>query len=681
MTVLNQKRNMPFQSDRYIRDKQISNLLQALFLSDVIESEKAFDGLCFYFNEHDIKVVCSQLAYRHGMEGMYWLIRYLVTIQCPMAFEKLFSLLESDDETIREAVCLGIKKLPVDIQAEFLLKNLSSDKKEAVYFAVSQLGELKIQRAVGPLLSHLAEKNDKQLQLTILNALGKIRAARSFFAVEQLTYSDNKKIRQAAFMAVGAFAATHGTMVIKRCLTSENSDVRKIAYLTILRSGKENAEKYVVSGLAQEQDIKLKLDILITIREIKSYQLFSAVLSMATQDPSLTLRTMAASAIRRVKSVRMRGWILREIHSEKKSPREFLLRLLSEYTEAIAIQAEFEKILTHSQDQVIKLIALDAIGYGLCHTARPLLLEMVKRNDDFSYAAAVSLSRMLTLEDFSIVEQILQLDHKEHSLTIQIFLNFLLCLPKGKVLPDTIAGKVNQLTNSDNISIRYLAVKCYAEVWQERELKKYFGIAALDKHVDIRKVAFRAMADHLSEKPYSLVTILSLGLKNPRFFLLCSRLFKTVYMRNTENFQLILQYLLQRINYFQDHPQEGRLLDDVRLMSLIRNLIVKEKFLFFELWREQSWNKRNLFILIKILNATPLGELNGLDVDFMAQQFKDAALETKCEFLRFFANLSNRGPAVEKIIFEALTAEQDAVLRKEITSVLKTWMTRSLTYS
>jgi len=671
-------KNPIFKTEKHLREQQIRSFISCLFLSDTAENEKAFESLCLYFHDDDIVLIYDQLTHHRGMEGVYWLVRYLVAIQCPLGFEKLFYLLESGYETVREVVGSGIKKLPTGIQAEFLIPRLHSAQREAVYFAIFQLGELKIRLAVKFLLSLLKESADEQMQVVILEALAKIKDPRAFEPIEQMTYSARAKVSQAALLAMGAFASLQTTRVIKRCIVSNNIQVRKIAYLAVLRCGQEKTEDTIVQGLTQETDEQFKKDILVAVRAIKSYPLFAKILNIALEDRAVAIRRMAQSALRRVKSPQISGWIRQELRKREGRSQELLLRLLADYTQDVLIWRTFKEILDSNQGHVSKLIALDALSRVDSAATRQFLIGIIEQNNPFAYAAAISLSHILGRDPWSVIGDMLSLDIKEMSSIIQIFLNFLLCLPEGLSMPSEIEDHVKRLKTAENNAIRYLAVKCYMRTSQETKLEDYLRIVTTDNEGDVRKVALQEITRLLNEKPLGLITILSLGLRKIKFFASMSRIFKAVYVRDKENLESILNCLLDWINYYQDHPQEGRLLDDVRLMSLVRNVIEKEQSLFFELFSEQPWTERNLQLLLKILNTTSLDKLKDMNVDFMAKQFHGVSKETKCEFLKFFANLPMRNPKIEEIIFESLTTEEDTVLRKEITSALKAWVAKSL---
>lgn len=668
-------------SDRQLRDQQILNLMADLLVSNVQKNEKAFDSLCLCFNPQDIEFIYNQLTHRRGREGRYWLIRYLAVIQCPGGFKKLFTLLEDGDESTREAACLGVKKIVPGVQVAFLVKQLHSAKRDVVCFAIHQLGELKARPAVKSLLSLLAESKDEYIQTAILEALAKIKDVRALERIEEFTYSSHHKVQQAAFLAMGAFASLASAKVINRCQTSNNAEVRRIAYLSGLRFGGVSAEKSIVEGLTHEKDERLKMDILVALRAIKSHPLFLKILNLAIDDPSVSIRTMARSVLRRVKSQRILKWLREKLRTANGGRREWLLRLLVDYSQDVFIQREFRKILACSPDPVSRLIALEALSGMDSLEIRQLLVKIIKEDNPFSYAAAISLSRVLTLEHGPVVDDMLSLDIRKMSPIIQIFLNFLLCLPDHLTLPPTTADHVKRLLNTEDNSIRFLAVKCYARTNQETRLQEYFRLVTTDKEANIRNVAFQEMVSFLNNDPQGLISLLTWSLKASKSFSLTHRLFKIVYAREKEILQLIINSLLDLINYYQTHPQEGRMLDDVRLMSLVRSLIGKEQALFLDLLRGRPWTDRNLLLLLKILNTTPLDRLSTMDIDFMAEQFNETAKEIKCEFLKIFANLPTRSPAIEEIIFKSLTAEEDVALRKEITSTLKAWVARSLTYT
>jgi len=709
---LTRNKDTVFKTEKHLRAQQIRNFISRLFLSDTSENEKAFESLCLYFHDDDIVLIYDQLTHHRGMEGVYWLVRYLVATQCPLGFEKLFCLLESDYETVREVAISGIKKLSVEIQAKFLIPKLHSAKKEAVYFAIFQLGELKIQSAVKFLLSFLKESRDERIQAVILEALAKIKDSRAFEPIEQMTYSAHAKVSQAALLAMGPFASLQTLRVIKRCIVSDNIQVRKIAYLAALRSGQEKMENTIVQGLTQETDEQLKKDIFVGVRAIKSYPLFAKILNTAIEAPDVAIRRMAQSVLRRAKSPQLLRWIRQELHKREGRSQELLLRLLSDYNQVALVQREFKEILTDfcinnrnsgsqyldvcsppncpisctnvnnsNQGHISKLIALDALSRADSSETRQFLIEIIKQNNSFSYAAAISLSHILGRDPWPVVGNMLSLDIKEMAPIIQVFLNFLLCLPEGVIIPAEIEDHVKRLKSAENSAIRYLAVKCYIRTSQKTKLEDYFRIVTTDSEGDVRKVAFQEMVCLLNEEPRGLITILFLGLRKMISFATMSRIFKVVYARDKENLEFILNSLLDWINYYQDHPQEDRMLDDVRLMSLVRNVIEKEQSLFFEFFSEQPWVERNLQLLLKILNTTSADKLKDMNVDFMAKQFHGVSKETKCEFLKFFANLPMRSPEIEKIIFESLTTEEDTALRKEITSALKAWVAKSLSCS
>jgi len=81
--------------------------------------------------------------------------------------------------------------------------------------------------------------------------------------------------------------------------------------------------------------------------------------------------------------------------------------------------------------------------------------------------------------------------------------------------------------------------------------------------------------------------------------------------------------------------------------------------------------------MMRVINATDIHQFHGLDIDFMAAQYKNAPVEAKIEYLNFFKRMSVKSKPIEDVVFEGLRTEKSGLIIKKISNIISSWMEES----
>ncbi|MDD5218064.1 MAG: hypothetical protein PHN49_08825 [Candidatus Omnitrophica bacterium] len=660
-----------------LREDEIRSILPRLTSSDHVEREQAFEALCSYLSNPDIEFAYSALLQKGDTQSIYWLVHYLVRIECPLGFEKLFLLVQNANATIREEACWGISNIAEETRNTLLLKMLQFPWKTEVRFAIQQLGVLRRTNAVSPLMRVLETHRDEEIGIDVIHALTKIGDTRAVRCLEKLAMHPTAKIQDEAFAALGRFVPLLHRKFLKRCFASENPRTREIAYMTVLRLQLKRWEKHVAVRLNKETDGQRKIRVLSSVKSLKSRKLFEAIFVMARQDPDSRVRMIAQSVIKRLRAKRLKRWLFGEYHQGDFADKVIALRLLAEYAEESDVEREYEKIYRQSTDPAIRLIVLDIMGRTPRKSSREFLCEIIRKQDSYAYAAACALTDIMDPDLWEIVKEVLTMDEKKMSPVIQVLLDFVLRLPKRYVLPEAVAVAVGKLMESPNYFIRYLAVRCYANTQIDNHLPELLKVAGIDNEKAVRKGSFKEAVRVVGENPRELVNAFNYCFAVPSLYPVLHKLFEMVAADRMEILQELFKKLLDVLQKFRTSQKRKRRFDEARLYLLMRSQVLQSRCLFMGLLESGGWDDDEREVLIRVLNLSDFCDVGLFNVDFMAAQYEKSSPKTKVEFLEFFKNMEAPSAKIEDTVFQALASEQDPLLCRKIQDVIAAWFSRA----
>ena len=125
-----------------VREKNIQSLLLMVLDPKGANVEAAFESLCLYFRDGDIDFIYKALTERGDNQSAYWLVNYLVAVERPYGFNKLFSLAADRKEFIRQHASAGISRIDPSYRIELLEKMLDFVWEKQVSFAAHQSNTL-----------------------------------------------------------------------------------------------------------------------------------------------------------------------------------------------------------------------------------------------------------------------------------------------------------------------------------------------------------------------------------------------------------------------------------------------------------------------------------------------------------------------------------------------------------
>ncbi len=638
--------------------------------------EEIFTSLCFYFKDYDIETIYRELFRRGDVESIYWLIRYLVFIERPLGFEKLFLLAQDENEIIRKEAASGIARISDRAGEELFLRVMKGRWKDGICFAAGHLGKLRQSRAVIPLLDALEKySGDEKICLSIIKALGNLRDKRSLSVMEQFADEEEGQVQQEALIALSKITDGFHLKYLRRWLHSDNRRIKEQLYLTLLRQKDKRWEKYIAGGLLREKDESLKSIVLLSLRQIRTEELLRVVFELAASDPSLKVRMMAQSFLREAKSRSHFKWFVRQ---EGKSPpgrKALLFTLLAEYTDEPVTFEIFRQTFLTSRDEKLKLMALRSCGSVKDGRPIPFLMKIIKEDDSYCYAAAISLSDKITPEQWPLVEEILSLTPDRRGLCIQVFLKFLLRIPYGYAFPDGIIKKVDDLAAADSPDIRYLVTRCLSRFHKTETMDRLLRIAGDDRESSVRTAAIEGLIEIVDRYPTVLIPILQQGIHKKMLLPGINRILKGI-KGSAQNFKPILETLLTLIGKHLYPSGEYRKMnrDSRRGMVLLRHHIIKQKQVFLQYLANTRMEDQDLWVLVKVMNATDICRMRGACVDFMARHYKKASLLTKVECLEFFGKMRVKSVCVENAVFEDLSCQTHEVLEKQVQMTVAGWI-------
>ncbi len=414
-----------------------------------------------------------------------------------------------------------------------------------------------------------------------------------------------------------------------------------------------------------------------SIKRVRIKGLFNIIFTIAESDPSPEVRMMAVSTIKRVKSKSLMKWLKEKVNVSKRSSIVLSLRLLSEYGDepgmSELLQTEFYK----NADELIKLVALDSLSRCSGNKTEQFLKKHILSGSLYSYTAATSFISIMRHPDWQLMSDVIKNAQREMYPTVQLFLDFILRLPVHVRIPENIADELVQLMDSENPFLRQLAVRCYTRTHEKNLLPALLKVAGMDNEKAIRQASFNEALQYVSLNPEELVTVLTYCLPIKGLYSVLYRIFELAPIQDIESFEVLLKKLLGYVEKYREESVRKKSLADLRLMLLLRCRMRKERALFLKLFQRQVWSEEERNVLIRGLNLTDIHAFEELDIDFMADQYNQANVETKIEYLEFFRKLKYRSTVIKKTVFHALETESNNSVLKKINEVINYWVVDS----
>jgi len=656
------------------RIQKIDASVSGLFSRGTAEKENAFRTLCDFLNDGDVDAVFGELSRRGDTQSTYWLVRYLVNIETPHGFDKLFALALNDKSAAREAALAGMTKISGRAKVELLSRVLAeSGNSDDARFAAENLGETGSTMATVPLLDAFEKwKNDPETAAAMVRALGRIRDARAIPPLSREVSRTGGILQEEILLSLSRFSSKFRSKEVKRCLSSGNPHVRGIAYAVMLNSEKRAWEPRIAAALNRE-NTDIKHGILSSIKEIHTRVLFDTVLDLAVNGENVQLRTLARSAAKKARPVPACRWLIRRMGTASAELAMLIIDLLTGHADRPSVRDTMFKRYAVSGNAREKLAIIEFLGNLRDESAIGFLRDIVEAGDAFGYAAAASLVRLVDQGRMDIVSRMLELDPDKFSLPIQVFLRLLSRLPEDADIPEDLEDRILSFCGSDDRQIRYQAVRCLHIVRKKIPTGILIDLLKNDPREDIRDAAGKSMRRVLGRHPEEQAPVLSICASDPRLYSAMRSIIRDL-ASVPGKFNDIVDYLTGRAFLAKRTEGDSAGRDEMRFTTLLRDLAVHNKAGFLEFIRTRARADDQRQVLMRVLNSTDIGQSCGLKVGFMAEQYPSASRGTRLEYLRFFRDMAVRDERIAEVVFREFSLGTDEELRTAAEDVISAWL-------
>jgi HEAT repeat protein len=641
------------------------------------KQEGLFLSLCLRRNNEDIDNVYEELISRATSASIHWLIRYMLHINTSYSLGKIYDLLAVTNSLIHRAALLTIKGVKTSVRIDILLKMLESDNGEDLCFAAENLGDLAVVKSVSALLFALRQNSDdKKACIAIIHALGEIKDSSSFRAIQKFSVSDDEDIKKAASKALIKFSHVSKKHYIIENIISADAKIRESAFLAIIDSKNKRWEKYLLKALLKETNDSLRFNILSSIHNIETYKLLVTIVDIAIHDTSLQVRMSATSAIKKSSSPQILQWLIKIASSISSEDITAFFPMLTQYPTSDRVFSVIKKRYGHSDEGSVKLMAIEHLGHLKNPAAEKFLLEIIRDNSIFSYAATIALCSMISPSEFHVIKDLFLLSPRKNSPIIQVLLYFVLNTPERISLPEDIEESVVGMLSSKHKRIRFLAVRCCARFGKEKFASLLIDIAKDDKDKDIRLSATRSLIAILQKSPDQLFGILSLCLKNKNKCTLVDDILKSVEL-SSQHFASAIKTILSRARNDKGHFHKNTSTAALQTMALLHRCALQSKALFIKTLEKEELNDNERWAMMNVINDINSDKFLNYPISFLNEYYRDASNHTKQEYLSFFEKISVLNASTLAMLFDLLEKEKNTALYNKIASVITSWLTLS----
>jgi len=632
--------------------------------------QEAFGALCARTSSGDMDFAGKKLLARGDTQSLYWLIEYLLALATPEALEKFGELLAHDSETVRIQARNAVGRVEDRARSELLLALLGSPREDDLRFAARMLGEWPVAKAVHPLLALLGTHDDPLVRLEVVRTLERLRNPLAITPLTRIASRERGELQETAFRAaVGLLLEQGRPSVLKKFARSERPIIRQIAYLSMLKLRGRRWEHFVASSLDSGEDETVKVGVLSALRAMQTRRLFRAVFACALADPSLTVRLMAQSVLKRVKAKHVLGCLLMETRRGVPASQELAVRVTAEYYQAPDAARGLVRLFGNTRDFRLKLIGLGALGEIRSRSAAPFLLRLLKSQDKTACAAAQAYVKIAGPRDWAEIRQCL--DDPRVSIPVKsVFLGLVAHLPQTAPIPEGVRACLERLSGHSDRSLRYLALRAQGRFDGSDLVLKLLTVAARDTEASVRDAAVRSLCEILGRDPRQLGFAASVSVSFPEAAHAVRQIFRRASVKTEAHFRAIVESVLALVRKHLSEPTRGRPFDATRLLLLIRHLAKSEKVIFLNCLRDAGRGPVERCWLLKVLQRTGLHAYPGLDFGFMIEDYPRADSACKREYLRFARRFSETGAPLRRLLCDALGWEADEEFRVGIYELL-----------
>ncbi|MBF0252630.1 MAG: HEAT repeat domain-containing protein [Candidatus Omnitrophica bacterium] len=660
------------------RINEIKKITDSLFLHEKNEREKNLKKLSAYFSEQDVDVVYQELYPGESTQKIFMLVRYIVNIENPHGFKKIIELTLSPKEATRDIACAGIKDINNEYKIDILIMMLSSKFSDVVLFAVRQLGRVKQSRVVIP-VAELLEKwvSDEDIKLSVVYALGKLKDKRALPFLSKLVAKEKGELKEKVLDVMSTFTYGLSHSNIKSILNTANPEIRQMLYHTLIKSKKRGWQKYINKMLRSKELDSIKGSILSFLDNIDNKELFYAVMQLALQDKSEWIKIVAQSSVKRNRSAKSMAWLIDYEKNCDNTKRVLIIKILVGYKKNEKIMNLLIKRFNDSDDPKMKLTAIEGLGRYSQTRSIDLLKKVIRGGEIYCLAAAISLTHLIKADNISELYDILMLEPSEQSIPMQVMLNFLMNVPYGYEIPESIKDRVFELAGSSDDHVRYMAVRCLARVDLIERIIKLIDTSKRDENAHIRGAAIKSLIQILQKNPDEQIAVLESSIGGTFLYHTVHKVLKYMVAK-PEYFKSTIDKILDYICENKFNVYEMLSISKLRFFVLLRHQAEGNKFLYMNFLRNEQDRDMRVWVLLRVLNSSSMVSMSGLDIDFLADIYPDCSKAAKIEILKFIEKTFSVSEKANKMIFQQYAKENDKELKEIVKNIIKSKLQKAV---
>jgi len=484
------------------------------------------------------------------------------------------------------------------------------------------------------------------------------------------------KRQEEVLIALSKFKKLPHRKYINKWLNSDNLTIKEFFYFKILRQSDKRWEKIIAAGLQKEKEEGLKLTILSSLQSIRVKPLFDIVFQLALDGQSFKVRTLAASVLRKNKLRHHISWIVAKEKKSSDQTKIFIFLLLAFFPEETVAFDLLKDNFIKLNNPKIKLSAIEYLGRLGGEQVIPFLTDIIKNDDDYAYAATISLTYCITPERLSLLNNILTLNLNKRQLCVEVVLRFILRFPVHYAVPGCFDQSIERLIYCVSEDVRYLAIRCFGRLERKDTVEKLLSIIRDEPNTKIKKGALKTLIEFLNYRLDDLISLLYMGANDQKWMPIINKIFRQVIKTNSSSgiSSVLLKIICDRVT------QNKKIFNikSFRFLVLLRYQAMGHKTSFLKFLSSRDWNDTQLWVLMKIINATDIYSLNTLNVDFMANQYDRSSQETKKEYFKFFAKMKVKSQAIQDMIFKDFDNDQPQQLVQERNKMLSGWINQAM---
>jgi len=212
----------------------------------------------------------------------------------------LMSALYDPDVETRRAAAGALWGIKSLKSVAALIKALKDEDADVRRASAGALGSIGDKEPLYPLTGLLSEEGDPMVRVEAIRALGKIGDPRAYDSLASQAKDPDPRVRVEAMRAMGNLGEPKAVSLLKRALEDKVGGVRELAVWALGRSGDRSVSKTLTDVLAFDADERVRIQAAVALGGLKDAGTEAELEKAATKDSSERVRFMAGRALERM---------------------------------------------------------------------------------------------------------------------------------------------------------------------------------------------------------------------------------------------------------------------------------------------------------------------------------------------------------------------------------------------